>query len=137
MSAKSLIDKDLQKIGVSKLGLTMAYKGVYPLRDGRLLAVAKYPRPEEDTPQLFIATLWDTSGRFLGGLVRPDSAWSGFQFFSASPLFSMTNGDTLLAVDAFTFKCYLFSLADGQVLDTFSVSIKGYKKFSPPPKDAC
>ena len=109
--------------------MTVAHKHVYPLEDGTLLVIGKYI--SGDT--LSVASVWDTTGKFLRVFILPDSAWAKSQPFGTSPLVCEANGDTVLAVDFFPFKLYLVSVKSRvELLDTFTVKIKGHKNFSTP-----
>ncbi len=102
--------------------MSISHKHVYPLEDGSLLVIGKYLAG--DTPA--VATLWDTSGRFLGTFMLPDPLWTKFQPFAGSPITCKANGDTVVAVDFFPFKFYLISIkAKPELLDSFTVRIKG------------
>ncbi len=113
--------------------LTVEYKHVYPLEDGTLLVIGKYI--SGDTHSL--ASVWDTTGRFLRFFILPDSAWARFQPFATSFLFCQSNGDVVLAVDAFPFKFYVVSTkGKPELLDSFTVKIKKQKGFSAPEGEA-
>ncbi|MEO0191264.1 MAG: hypothetical protein ABIM46_00620 [candidate division WOR-3 bacterium] len=113
--------------------MTFGHKHVYPLEDGRLLVIGKYFAGET----LAVATIWDTSGKFLGVFLSPDSAWAKSQPFAASPIFCRSKGDTVLAVDFFPFKLYLISIkCKPELLDSFTVRIKKRKNFSTPEGEA-
>ena len=80
-----------------------------------------------------LASVWDTTGKFLRVFIFPDSAWAKLQPFTASPVYCESNGDVVLAVDFFPFKLYVVSIrGKGELLDSFTVRIKGHKNFSTP-----
>lgn len=106
---------------------------MYPLEDGTLLVIGKYI--SGDTHSL--ASVWDTTGKFLRFFILPDSAWARFQPFATSFLFCQTNGDVVLAVDAFPFKFYVLSIrGKPELVDSFTVRINKRKAFSAPEGEA-
>ena len=108
---------------------TFGHKHVYTLEDGTLLVIGKYI--SGDT--LSVASVWDTTGRFLRVFIPPDSAWAKLQPFTASPVYCESKGDVVLAVDFFPFKLYVVSIrGKPELLDSFTVRIKGHKGFSTP-----
>ncbi|MGC8893922.1 MAG: hypothetical protein ACP5QG_03635 [candidate division WOR-3 bacterium] len=109
--------------------MSIAHKHVYPLEDGFLLVIGKYLAG--DTPT--VATIWDTSGKFLRTFILPDAQWAKSQPFGSSPIACRANGDTVLAVDLFPFNLYLISIKGRpELLDSFTIRIKGRKNFSSP-----
>jgi len=108
---------------------SIPYKHVYPLGDGNLLVFGKYGA----RGYLSMASVWDTSGKFLRDIILPEAPWDLPMPFGSSPLSCMSNGELLLAADAFSFKFYLVSLrGGGEVLKVFSPEIKGLESLPPP-----